>query len=145
MSDPDEAALFLIKNVSSALDKVALLKLIKFRPDKPPLSLKKDTLRVMSLRDAARLSNDRQQFKALRNRANKLIKRDKVLSVHSRLNKNPSPKQVWQEAKNILGKSRGANKLPNVTTNLDPKDTADHQNRFFIDDKCCFDRVELQT
>ena len=133
MSDPDEAALFLIKNVSSALEKVAPLKLIKFRPDKAPLNLKKDTLRVMSLRDAARLSNDRQKFKALRNRANKLIKRDKILSVHARLNKNPGPKQVWQEAKNILGKGRGANKLPNVTTNLDPKDTANHQNKFFIE------------
>lgn len=133
MSDPDEAAVFLRKNVLSALDKVAPPKLIKFRPDKPPLYLKRDTLKVMALRDSARLSKNRNKFKALRNQANKLIKRDKILSVQARLKKNPGPKQIWQEAKTILGKGRGSNKLPNVTTNSDPMDTADTQNKFFVE------------
>ena len=34
LSDPDEAAEFLINHVSSALDKKAPPKIIKFRPDK---------------------------------------------------------------------------------------------------------------
>ena len=92
MSDPDSATEFLVKNVCSALDKVAPPKLIKFRSDKPPLYLNRDTLRIMKLRDAARTSKNRQHFKALRNKANKLIKRDKVLSVVKRLKKNPGPK-----------------------------------------------------
>ena len=54
MSDPDDATEFLVKNVQSALDKVAPPKLIKFRSDKPPLYLNRDTLRIMSLRDSAR-------------------------------------------------------------------------------------------
>ena len=133
MSDPDEAAIFITKNVKGALDKVAPPKIIRFRPDKPPLNLKKDTLNVMALRDTARLTNDRQRFRALRNCANKLIKRDKLISVHERIKRNPGPKQIWQEAKNVLGKGSGANKLPNVTTNSDPKDTANTQNKFFIE------------
>ena len=87
MSDPDDATEFLVKNVQSALDKVAPPKLIKFRSDKPPLYLNRDTLRIMSLRDSARNSKNRQHFKALRNKANKLIKRDKVQSVLKRLKK----------------------------------------------------------
>ena len=55
---------------------------------------------------------------------------DLVLSVYQRLKKNPGPKQTWQEAKTILGRGQGANKLPNVTTNSNPQDTAD---KFFID------------
>ena len=133
MSDPDEATMFLTDQVLLALDRVAPRKLIKFRPDKPPLYLKKDTLRTMALRDSARFSKNRNQFKVLRNQANKLIKRDKVQSVLTRIKKNPGPKQIWQEAKTILGKGHGANRLPNVTINSDPVDTADTQNKFFVD------------
>ena len=131
MSDPDDATEFLVNNVQKALDTVAPPRLIKFRSDKPPLYLNRDTLRIMSLRDAARNSKNQQHFKALRNKANKLVKRDKVLSVLKRLKKNPGPKQIWQEAKTILGKGKGANKLPDVTTNQNPEDTADTQNKFF--------------
>ena len=133
MSDPDKAADFLTKNVLSALNKVAPLKLIKFRPDKPPLYLKKDTLKVMALRDSARISKNRNKFKALRNQANKMIKRDKIQSILTRLKKYPGPKQTWKEAKTLLGKGRGAKNLPTVTSNSDPNETADTQNRFFVD------------
>ena len=60
-----------------------------------------------------------------------MIKRDKVLSILTRLKKNPGPKQTWIEAKTLLGK--GANKLPNVTTNSDPNEKADAQNKFFVE------------
>ena len=133
MSDPDEAATFLTKNVLSALDKVAPRKMIKFRPDKPPLYLKRDTLKVMALRDSARISKNRNKFKALRNQANKMIKRDKIQSILTRLKKYPGPKQTWKEAKTLLGKGRGAKNLPTVTSNSDPNETADTQNRFFVD------------
>ena len=93
MSDPDKAAEFLTRNVLAALDIVAPPKLIRFRPDKAPLYLKKDTLRIMALRDSARMSNNRNQFKVLRNQANKMIKRDKLRSIVTRLKKNPGPKQ----------------------------------------------------
>ena len=69
----------------------------------------------MKLRDSARNCKNRQHFRTLRNQANKLIKSDKVLSVMKRLKKNPGPKQMWTEAKTILGK--GLNRLPDVTHN----------------------------
>ena len=81
MNDVDAAATFLTNNVLGALNKVARLKLIRIRPDKAPLSLKKDTLKVMAMRDAARKSNNLGRLKSLWNKANKLVKRDKVLSV----------------------------------------------------------------
>ena len=58
----------------------------------------------MALRDSARMSNNRNQFKVLRNQANKMIKRDKLRSIMTKLKKNPGPKQSWREAKNLLGK-----------------------------------------
>ena len=87
----------------------------------------------MNLRDTARKLNDHGKFEYLRNKANKLVKRDKILSVLKRLNGNPGPRQTWQEAKSILGKGPGANKLPLVTTNINPAETADTQNMFFIE------------
>ena len=125
MTDLDKATEFLTNNVLHTLDKVAPLKPIRFPPDKAQLSLKRDTLKVMALRDAARKSNERGKFKHLRNKANKLVKRDKILSVLKRLNENPGPKQTWQEAKSILGKGPGANRLPLVTTNT--SSSKDHQ------------------
>ena len=130
-NDPIEAVALLIKLVKEALDMVAPLKAIKFRPDKPKISLKRDTLATMASRDKARRSGDQKRFKTLRNAATKLIKRDKIQGVIKRLQKNPGPKQVWQEAKSFLGRGRGMT-LPECTTNMDPNDTADHQNKFFI-------------
>jgi hypothetical protein len=132
MSDPNEAVSLILSNVEAALDKVAPLKPITFRPDKPKLSLKQDTLDAMSARDAARKSGNRSNFKALRNKVNRLVKRDKINSVLTRLKKNPGPKRAWQEAKTILGQGKGT-KLPSCTNNTNPANTADHQNEFFIE------------
>ena len=131
ITDPNEAVALLIKLVKEALDIVAPLKAIKFRPDKQKISLKRDTLATMTSRDKARRSGDKERFKTLRNAATKLIKRDKIQGVITRLQKNPGPKQVWQEAKSFLGRGRGTT-LPECTTNTDPNDTAEHQNKFFV-------------
>jgi hypothetical protein len=129
--DPNEAVSLLIKLVKEALDTVAPLKAVKFRPDKQKISLKRDTLDAMASRDKARKSGNLEQFKFLRNTANKLIKRDKIQGVMKRLQKNPGSQQVWRKAKSVLGRGRGMT-LPECTTNKDPKETAKHQNEFFI-------------
>ena len=132
MSNSNEAVSLIVNNVEAALDIVAPLKPITFRPDKPKLNLRQDTLDAMSLRDAARNSGNRSNFKALRNKVNRLVKRDKINGVMTRLKKNPGAKRAWQEAKTILGRGRGA-KLPSCTNNSNSADTADHQNEFFIE------------
>ena len=48
-----------------------------------------------------------------------------------RLKMNPSPQNIWQEAKSVLGKGRGTNLLQ-CTTNSNPEETAEHQNDFFV-------------
>ena len=129
--DPNEAVDLLINNVNEALDIVAPVQEIKIRPNKPKISLKRDTLAAMASRDNARKSGNRKHYKILRNTVNKLVKRDKIQSVMKNLMNNPGPQQSWQEAKNFLGRGRGA-KLPECTTNSDPESTAEHQNEFFI-------------
>ena len=44
----------------------------------------------MNLRDTARKLNDHGKFEYLRNKANKLVQRDKILSVLKGLNGNPA-------------------------------------------------------
>ena len=115
-----------------SLDKVAPLIPISFRPDKPKISLKRDTLEAMASRDASRRSGNRTNFKVLRNKVNRLVKRDKIRGVLSHLEKNLGSQQAWIEANTILGRGRG-NKLPSCTNNKDPVNTANHQNNFFIE------------
>ena len=126
MNDPNKAVTFLIKHVIEALDEVAPFKPIKIRPDKPEISLKRDTLAMMASRDNARRNGNCEQFKLLRKNATKLIKRDKIQGVLKRLRKNPGPKNAWLEVKNALGCGRG-NSLPDCTTNSNPLNTAKQQ------------------
>ena len=129
--DPNEAVTFVLNHVTEALDTVAPLKPIKIRPDKPNISLKRDTLAMMASRDNARRNGNRGQFKRLRNSAIKLIKRDRIQGVLNRLKKNPGPQSAWREAKIALGRGRVSN-LPECTTNNNPEFTAEHQNKFFV-------------
>ena len=131
MTDANEVLSQIVGNVVDSLDKVAPLKAITFRPDKPKLSLRRDTLEAMASRDAARKSGSRTKFRTLRNKVNRLLKRDKISGVLNRLKKNPGHKTAWQEANKILGRGRGS-QLPNCTNNSDPNDTANHQNKFFV-------------
>ena len=131
MTDANEVLSQIVGNVVDSLDKVAPLKAITFRPDKPKLSLRRDTLEAMASRDAARKSGSRTKFRTLRNKVNRLLKRDKISGVLNRLKKNPGHKSAWQEANKILGRGRGS-QLPNCTNNSDPNDTANHQNKFFV-------------
>ena len=96
------------------------------------MSLKRDTLAMMSSRDSARKNGNHGQYKRLRNLTKSLVKRDKVQGVISLLKTNPGPQNTWNEAKTLLGR-RHAAKLSECTTNSDPKTTAEYQNQFFVE------------
>ena len=130
-NDPNIILETILTNVNLSLDTVAPLKEIKLKEGKPKLSLRKDTLAAMRARNKARKAGNKGLYKRLRNTVTKLVKRDKIQSVMTRLGNNPGPKKAWQEAKEYLGKGSGS-KLPECTTNTDPKETADHQNEFFV-------------
>ena len=104
MSYPKEALEVLLNHVEEALNLVAPEKAIKIRPDKPKISLRRDTLDIMSARDKARKAGNQIKFKTLRNMSNKLIKCDKIQGVIKRLKEKPVPQSVWQEAKTLLGR-----------------------------------------
>ena len=131
LDDPNVAVSYLVEKLTEALNEVAPLKEIKFRPDKPDLSLKRDTLAAMSARDTARKYGSHGSYKYWRNLSKSLVKRDKVQGVISRLKKNPGPQNTWKEAMTLLGRRRTA-RLPNCTTNPDPSLTADYQNEYFV-------------
>merc|ERR1712095_176850 len=57
-NDPNEVVDKIVKNIQMSLDKVAPLIPISFRPDKPKISLKRDTLEAMASRDASRRSGN---------------------------------------------------------------------------------------
>ena len=132
LNDPNKAVSFLLEKIVETLNEVAPLKAVKFRPDKPILSLRPDTLNTMAMRDKARMAGNSAFFKLLRNKATKFIKRDKIQGVMSRLRKNPGHQQAWHEAKTFLGRGRGQ-KLPVCTINFNPNTTAEYQNRYFAD------------
>ena len=61
--DPNFILETIISNIDSSLDKVAPLKLMKFRKNKPSLNLRKDTLSAMTARDRARKSGRKVKYK----------------------------------------------------------------------------------
>ena len=129
--DPNIILDIILSNINSSLDKVAPMKRIRFRPEKPRLNLRRDTLSAMDARDKARKSGKRDLYKQLRNKVTKLVKRDHIQSVMTRLESNPGSKSAWNEAKTYLGNSN-CSKLLECTNNTDPKMTAENQNKYFI-------------
>ena len=70
-------------------------------------------------------------FKKLRNKVNKLVKRDKIQTTLSNLGSNPCPSKAWKLANQYLGKGQSS-LLPDCTNNSDPNLTAENQNTYFV-------------
>ena len=130
LCDPNEAVTYLLERITEALDEEAPLKKVKFRPDKPELSLKRDTLTAMSSRDTARKNGNLELYQRLQNKTKSLVKLDKIQGVVTRLKENPGPQSAWKEAMTLLGRKR-TSKLPECTSNSDPGETAEYQNQYF--------------
>ena len=130
-NDPNVILDIILEKVDSSLDQVAPLKEIKFRDDKPKLSLRKDTFATMQARDIARKSGQKDLYKQLRNKVTKLVKCDQIQRVLLRLGTKPGSKTAWRKAKQYLGSGKNS-KLPECTNNADPRLTAENQNSYFI-------------
>ena len=86
----------------------------------------------MANRHKARKSGNYEHFKVLRNATSKLVKRDKIQRIMRWLKGNSGLQRSWEEAKAVFGQGRGTS-LSNCTTNNDPKDSAQHQYKFFVE------------
>ena len=131
LNDPNEAVSVLLEKLTEALDEVAPLKAMKVHQDKTDLSLKRDTLAMMSKRDSTRKNGDLRQYKHLRNKTKSVVKRDKIQRVISCIKRKHGPQSSWSEAMTLLGRKRTA-KLPECTSNSNPNTTAEHQNQCFV-------------
>jgi hypothetical protein len=103
IKDVDVVNKFVVDGIIAALDVVAPVKEIIVKTGSN-LYLKRETLKMMKRRDSAR--DGRPRFCALRNTANRLVKRDKLASNAETLAKaSRDPRVLWQLANNALGKA----------------------------------------
>ncbi len=128
-----------VKQISLALDKIAPYRstTVKIRPT--PLNLRPDTLRVMEERDRAARRKDHNKYRQLRNKAVRLLRKDKLDSIQHMLEKSGfDPKKVWELANGATGKS-GCLQLPAELRTEDgavisgSKELANHVNRYYVD------------
>jgi hypothetical protein len=103
IQDVEEVHRFIVNSIHAALDVVAPVKEITVKTGSN-LYLTRETLEMMKRRDSARAGTPR--FRALRNVANRLVKRDKLASNTKTLSKASSnPRVLWQLANDALGKA----------------------------------------
>jgi hypothetical protein len=103
MSDVDEILTFLMCAIYIALDIVAPMKRITVRKG-ANLYLAADTIAVLNARDNAKAGAE---YRALRNRGNAMVRRDKTRSNMSCLDKcKGDSRTLWSLANAALGKSR---------------------------------------
>ncbi len=137
MEDVDEILHTITAAINQALDLIAPEKPTPVRPDKPPLFLAMDTKKIMKERDKAATTGPPDLFRALRNRATKLVRRDKLNSSRKCLDAaQGDPAKVWRLANKCLGS--GPNSLPDTLHGESGPITGDSElaktmNNFFID------------
>jgi hypothetical protein len=103
IKDVEEVHKFVVNGIIAALDLVAPVKEIVVKTGSN-LYLTRETLEMMKRRDSARAGTPR--FRALRNAANCLVKRDKLASnAKTRAKASRDPKLLWQLANDLHGKA----------------------------------------
>jgi hypothetical protein len=134
IKDVEEVHKFITGGIITALDAVAPVKEIVVKTGSN-LYLTRETLEMMRRRDAARAGMPR--YRALRNAANRLLKRDKLASNTETLSKASSdPRVLWQLANDALGKAPASlppalvNAAGNMTSGK--REAAETINAFFI-------------
>jgi hypothetical protein len=120
IKDVEEVHKFITNGIHTAFDMVTPVKEILSKT-RSNLYLTRETLKLMKRRDSARAGTPR--FQALRNGANRLVKRDKPASNTETLSKASSnPRVLWQLANDTLSKDPAS--LPpaivNTAGNLTP-------------------------
>ena len=114
------------------LDKFAPVKEIRVRRNTPALRLRPETYRILRLRDHVRKNiKEKGQFKALRNRAVSMVKKDRMLTAATTL-QNAKNKQAaaWKLANNML---KPKSDLPLLQDTVNNYQSAAKLNTFYID------------
>ncbi len=129
----------LVWAINRALDSVAPYRSTAIRPPtRPPLYLAEDTKQAMRARDRLAASGSPSSFRAARNLANRLVRRDRVVSAQKAIAScGEDQRKLWQLAGTLLGDS--GPKLPKSMHNSDGNVVegntalANVVNNFFVD------------
>ncbi len=138
MDDVDEIHEAIIHEISAALDIVAPLRRVQVKERRTPLYLSFETRMAIRERDCAATSGNHDAYRRLRNRAARMVRRDKLASNVEMLQKEDfNPKAIWQLANAASGRSSRSN-LPPELVDKDGKrvrgdaDLADCMNQFYV-------------
>ncbi len=128
----------IVEAITSALNEVAPYKMVPAdKSNRPPLFLAPDTLQAMKERDAAAMKHST-EYRALRNKVCRLIRRDRLKSSLNTIGRTKSnPRKLWSLARTFMGANSQAD-LP-VSLVLDSgmecknaRELANELNSFFI-------------
>jgi hypothetical protein len=112
------------------LDKHAPAKTIKVRRDTPTLRLSQETQRVLRLRDEARASNNKGQYRSLRNKGVKLIKADRLSTTATTLSAADNKvTAAWKLAGSLLRPDKPKPLLAGAKSN---QESADLLNQYYL-------------
>ncbi len=135
--DVDKITEIIVREVTKVLDVLAPLERILVKESLSPLSLRRETRRLMQERDLAASRKDWPLFRKLRNQAARHVRQDRLHSNLDLLNRcRGDTKQVWQLANSLTG--RNASNAPPPCLEWDGQlvqggdKLADVMNRFFI-------------
>lgn len=105
-------------------------RLIKVRRDTPHLLLSKETIAAISSRDKARRKGKTSQYKALRNKACRLVKKDRIRTACKRLQKAGNPQAAaWKLARAVL---KPPERRPLLADTKSEEESAEKCNNFYI-------------
>ncbi len=138
MDDVEAIHNVIVNEITTALDLVAPLKQVQLKERRTPLYLSAETRSAIRRRDAAAAGNYT-EYRCLRNKAARLVRRDKLASNERHLQEQGyNPKAIWNLANTVSGRSiRSA--LPAELVDGDgikvrgDASLADCVNKFYID------------
>ncbi len=124
LTDVDAVHSAIVKAITTALDKLAPIRQVRIKEGNT-LCLGGDTRAAMRARDVAALTNTT-QYKLLRNKVVRLVRRDKLLTIRKAAARSEgNAKRVWRLANEAVGLK--------TTSAVPPTLTATTLNNFYVD------------
>ncbi len=113
--DVDTVHRIIVKEITDAMDLVAPKKTILVKERKAPLYLSPATLQAIHDRDTAASGSNHTLFKKLRNKANRLVRKDRLASNVDLLKRRRNdPKTIWSIANMATGRAVKGNLPPRL-------------------------------
>ncbi len=129
----------IVREISSALDAVAPLRRSLIKDRQTPLNLKQDTLMAMRERDSAAAAGNTTLYRRWRNKAVRLLKRDKLDSNQTFIGSaggSFDPKKVWSLANATMGKGASHSLPGELDGVVGDEELSNHVNRYYVDKIC---------